>query len=237
MKALILAGGFGTRLQSIVADRPKPLALVNDEKTFLDLQIQFLIQNGITEVILLTHYMHEKFVEHFSKHKPGISISFIREAKPLGTGGSLLTALQKLSLTEPFLLLNGDSFLNFDLAGFLKTPPKSSLSFVVSKMPDTSRFGTVTLNAAQELISFKEKEALHQEGLVNAGIYFINPIQLTKFTFATEHKISLETDIIPTLLHQGELIKVSVCNHEFVDIGTPESYDYFRKNFQKLTKN
>src|SRR5687767_6830266 len=116
--AVILAGGFGTRLKTVIADLPKPMAPIN-ENPFLDYQFQFLKHHGIKKVILSIGHMAEKIQEYYKNNFQGIDISYVIENTPLGTGGGIRLALKSSGSREVFVL-NGDSFFDVDLAAFYK---------------------------------------------------------------------------------------------------------------------
>ncbi len=232
LECLILVGGFGTRLQSVVNDRPKPLALIQKNKTFLDFQIDDLRSFGIKKITLLTHHLHEHFVEHFRTHQTDLDIQILKENTPLGTGGSIVTAIHELNLKNTFLVLNGDSFLKLDFNRFINERIDSDFSIVASYQDNASRYGQIVINETNEVIQFQEKTESALPGLVNAGIYRIHPKVFSGFL---HHKnYSLEKEIIPQLLSENKKIHIFLTKDSFIDIGTPESYDYFKSTISKI---
>ena len=121
MRAIVLAGGFGTRLQSVVSNLPKPMAPIGN-KPFLAYLLEYLSQQGITEVILSLHYFHEKISDYFCSKYAGIKISYVIEEKPLGTGGAIRYVLQQsqISEQEPVFIINGDTFVTLNYKSMYK---------------------------------------------------------------------------------------------------------------------
>lgn len=110
MEAIVLAGGFGTRLQSVVADLPKPMAPIGYSPFFLSyIFFHYLIRNGITKVILSTGYLHHKIEEYYGTQFNGLVIVYSKEESPLGTGGAIKLALSK-AISEQVFIINGDTF-------------------------------------------------------------------------------------------------------------------------------
>jgi D-glycero-alpha-D-manno-heptose 1-phosphate guanylyltransferase len=225
MKPLIvLAGGFGTRLQSVVSDVPKPLAPVKN-RTFLEYLFYNWTKNGIKEIILLLHYKHEKIIEVLDRIKTEslfqeISISFLVEEEPLGTGGSILNAIQKLDIKKSFLVVNSDTWLANGVKEMIYSKPSSIGTVNVDK---TDRYGA--LDVEEGLVtSFKEKSNESYLNLINAGIYHLKPkdfdIDICSKCF------SLENVILPELVRKKELNACLIDGH-FIDIGIPEDYYKF----------
>ncbi len=215
----ILCGGLGTRLATVVADRPKAMALISN-RPFLEYQLKFLKVQGVTDVTLLTGFMGSMIEEYFGNgSRFGLGIKYISEASPLGTGGALKAAL-KSGLGLPLVLLNGDSFVKFSLSDFLQATDANH-GVVVTQVPDASRFGAVALDADCRVKRFEEKNAAGGSGFINAGVYFLSP--QVKALFPNENRFSLEREVLPKLVAQGDL-KAFITRNEFIDIGTPESY-------------
>ena len=112
--AIILAGGLGTRLKSVVSDVPKPMAPIQSTP-FLEIVINYWINQGIKRIILSVGYMSDIIINHFGKSFKDISIEYVDEVSPLGTGGALKNVLNKLIINDPFLVINGDTFFEVDL--------------------------------------------------------------------------------------------------------------------------
>lgn len=233
MIAAVLAGGRGTRLQSVVADRPKVLAEVNG-RPFLEYILRKLEQAGIAEAALCTGFMAEAVENCFGKSFRSLRLAYSREETPLGTGGALRAALP-LFRNEKVLVLNGDSFFNADIAGFADwfagTPGKAAM--LLARVDDLSRYGAVSVDAGGRVVAFHEKTGKAVPGLINAGIYLfrtgvLNAIPEGRF-------YSLEKELFPELAASGQLYGLQAAG-EFIDIGTPESYcmaqTFFRETRQ-----
>jgi D-glycero-alpha-D-manno-heptose-7-phosphate kinase len=232
MKALILAGGFGTRLKNVVKDVPKPMASIAG-KPFLEHQIRSLKKQGIEEIILGVHYKSEMIKSYFGNGmRQDVKIAYSEEDVPLGTGGAIKLA-QKF-LNEPFLVLNGDSYSDVDLGKFSEfhKKQKSLGSIVLQKVGDTSHYGNVKL-CGKHVSEYNEKTS-KGNGLINAGIYLFEPEIFSEIL--PSKKISLEQSIFPKLAKNKNL---SGFIHEgyFMDIGRPETYFQFKKDFLNNLKS
>lgn len=234
MKAVILAGGLGTRLRSLISDRPKPMAAIAAEKPFLEYQIEYLRDAGIAEIILCVGYQWEKICEHFQGgEKWGVHLDYAVEETLLGTGGAVRNAMP--FLPSEFLVLNGDSFLDLDLQKFrafhkIKRREHEQLggSIALAEVSDRSQYGAVVLDAAGNIREFREKSpADSSPGLINAGIYLLEP---AIFQFIPpDTKISLEREVFPRLIAGGYPFAGYRSDGFFVDIGTPEGFHRFQK--------
>lgn len=219
--AIILAGGLGTRLAETVPHLPKTLAPIQGT-AFLQLLFQQLNQCPHISKIVLALGHRAEAIEHFSKQgKTSIPIEFSIETSPLGTGGALLHALSKTP-QETLLVLNGDSYFDLDLSQFFSfhKEKKADFSIACCYMQDTSRYGRIEIDApTQRVLSFREKSNNAPSGWINAGLYLIKRSVLGSFSPGFS---SLEKDFFPRLV-QNQLF--AYCHEgEFIDIGTPESY-------------
>jgi NDP-sugar pyrophosphorylase family protein len=225
---IILAGGIGSRLRGVVADRPKCLAEING-RPFLAYQLGQLERAGIRDVILSTGYMAEKVEAAFGARHGSIALRYSREEKPLGTGGGVKRALG-LCRQEHVLVLNGDSYFDFDWRDFLDGfhPASMRLAMVLAWMEDCRRFGRVTAAEDGRVLGFEEKNEAAAPGWINAGIYLIRREALAQFE--SGESFSLERDFFPAQI--GREFFARGYRGRFIDIGTPESYraaeDFFR---------
>jgi len=221
-RAIILAGGFGTRLQSVVSDRPKALADVSG-KPFIEHQLEWLIVQGITKVTLALHHMSEQlqaFVNNWSNDK--IIIDTVIENEPLGTGGAVTNVIQQKNIKGKVLVLNGDTLFNFSLKPVLKyiQNRKEPILLVASKLSDISRFGTITVWSGY-VTSFSQSTGIHEAGMVNVGAYLIDS---KLFITKKIEPFSLEYDLFPEMATNREIIVYTLDDSEsFIDIGTPDS--------------
>ena len=220
-EAIILAGGFGTRLQTVVKDLPKPMAPVNG-RPFLTYVLDYLIDYGYQRVVLSVGYLHEKIVDYFGKKYKTLEIDYAVEEEPLGTGGGILFAMSKCK-TDNVLVLNGDTLFKADFAAFeqFHANQESLLSIVLRQVPDTSRYGSVNVDDNGRIIQFTEKANATGPGMINGGIYLINRQLFQKYIFSS--KFSFEKDLMEKFYLQ-ELFFGMPSDGYFIDIGIPEDY-------------
>ncbi len=221
LETLILIGGKGTRLKSIVSDKPKPMAEISG-RPFLEWLILSLRKKNIQKLILAAGYKAEMIEEYFGNGANwGVEISYSYETEPMGTAGAVRNALSKLSGSN-FIVLNGDSFCNFNLSALTKKHINSSaqVTMVLIRVNDRKRFGLVEIDKDGVIIGFKEKVANAADGLINAGIYMLSR-QFVE-TIPAGRKISLESEMFPEFVGKG--FHGIVSDGYFIDIGTPESY-------------
>jgi len=216
-QALILAGGFGTRLGELTRQTPKPLLPVGG-KPFLEYIVWNLKRYGITRLLFSVGYLAERIMEHFSDgSRYGVSIDYVVEREPAGTGGALLLALPKLD--EIFLVVNGDTLfdLNYlDLALLMETDMPAA-AMALRYVEDAGRYGEVRL-VGETVAGFNEK-AGRGCGLVNGGVYVIRR-EAVKKLYAVP--CSLERDFFPLFAAGGQL-KGRAYDGFFIDIGLKES--------------
>ncbi len=217
LRAFVLCGGLGTRLRSVLSDRPKSMALIGDAP-FLQLLLQKLKGEGIGEVILGTGYRADQIEDFFGTgEKVGVPIHYSHEEEPLGTGGALKLA-EKL-LSDPVVVLNGDSYVEWNLADmedFFRLKD-ADIVMVLQEVPDVSRYGSVALDPEQRVAEFVEKGSRTGPGLINAGIYLLRKEIVRGLAPGTA--ISLERDVFPRFL--GRKFYGAIARGVFIDIGIP----------------
>jgi len=217
MEAIVLAGGFGTRLQSVVKDVPKPMADVNG-KPFLQYLLDILIVHGVTRVILSVGYKKEAIEKFFTNQYKNLEIVYSKEDDPLGTGGAIKQAFTLVKEQSVFVL-NGDTFLNVNLHELHNKhiALQSDITLSLKKMYDFDRYGSVTVEG-EYVVSFNEKKFL-QQGLINGGVYMLNKTFLDNYP----SKFSFETDVLEQ--SKGNL-KIGFIQTDgyFIDIGIPSDY-------------
>lgn len=231
--AVILCGGLGKRLRSQVGETPKVMAPVH-RRPFLDILLDHLAKQGLGRIILCTGYKAEIIEAYYQKNPSPLRMEYSREQEPLGTGGALKGA-RWLIKSDPFVVLNGDSFCTVDFAVFLKfhTSKKALASLVISQVRHRQDFGSVLLEKGSSRIqSFLEKAPqallpLETKVYVNAGVYCFN--QEIFVMMPSQKNFSLEYNFFPGL--KGENVHGFVVKKKFWDIGTPERY---REVQQKL---
>ena len=228
MQAILLCGGMGTRLRSVVSDRPKPMADICG-KPFLQYLLEMLRDKGITEVIFALGYMGEMIEEYFQDGSAfGLKIAYSYEEEPLGTGGAIRNALPKI-LEEEVLVLNADTYFPMDYQGLYHFHQENDgdFSLATRAVPDISRYGAVRRDAAGRILAWNEKledGGQPLAGEINGGIYVMKKSLIAEIP---EGKQSLEQDCIPKWLSEGKRIFGFPFEGYFMDIGIPKDYQQF----------
>ena len=221
-EAIILAGGFGTRLKEAVPDLPKCMAPVNN-RPFLFYVINYLRTKGIEKFIFSLGYEHEVVEAYLQTDFPTLDFQCLVEKEPLGTGGAILASCYKTS-EQTVLVVNGDTIFkaNIEKAFTDHVKHDSDCTLLLKPMENFDRYGVVELNEDDSIKSFEEKK-FYKSGLINGGVYILNTEQ-----FLAEElpgKFSFEKDYLEKYF-ETRRIYGSVQNEYFIDIGIPE--DYFR---------
>lgn len=218
-EAIVLAGGLGTRLQSVVKDIPKPMADINGEP-FLKHLLDYLINNGIENVVLSVGFRYEAIKEYFGNNYKNLELHYAVEEEPLGTGGGIINALN-YTRENLVYLINGDTFFNVNLQELFHFHNQSKADFTLALKPmiNFDRYGTVEMDN-DRIIKFNEKQ-YKDKGLINGGIYILNKYLLETLPFA--QKFSFEKDFLEKYLNHF-FINGSIIDNYFIDIGIPEDY-------------
>jgi NDP-sugar pyrophosphorylase family protein len=218
--AAILAGGLGTRLRAVVSDRPKVMAEIHG-RPFLTFLLDEFAAVGIEQVVLCTGYKAEMIHNILGDRYRGIRLGYSEETTPLGTGGALRAALPQLT-TPTLLAINGDSFCRADLSAFraLHDNQHARGSLLLAQVPDTARYGRVTVDEAGRVLEFAEKGQNSGPGSINAGIYLLAREMVAEIP--AERAVSLEREVFPAWIGRGLFGYPG--GREFLDIGTPESF-------------
>jgi NDP-sugar pyrophosphorylase family protein len=221
VSAAVLAGGLGTRLRPVVADRPKVLAPVGC-RPFLGFLLEQLARAGLREAVLLTGYRADQVHDAFGDRFGGMRLRYSVEPSPLGTAGAVRHALPLLKARD-VLLLNGDSFADFDLPLFLAfhRARAAGASLVLARVADASRYGRAHAAPDGRLLRFEEKAAGAAPGWVNAGVYLIRRGLLEGAP--PGRPASLERDLLPAWARAGAVYGLAG-GDRFLDIGAPDSY-------------
>ena len=219
MEAIVLAGGFGTRLQSVVSDVPKPMAEVQ-QKPFLEHILVYLQQHGINRVILSVGYKHEIIEDYFKHSFSGMTIDYVVEDEPLGTGGAILKAWSSLK-QDHFFVINGDTFFDVDLKSLLSKhlSYQADLTLSLKPMENFDRYGSVEMDENFKVIDFKEKGFV-LKGNINGGVYILNNNIFAPFNLP--HQFSFEEFMQDHIYNLS--IYACIFNNYFIDIGIPEDY-------------
>ena len=230
MKAIVLAGGFGKRLGHLTLSTPKPMLEIHN-KPFICYLFDRLSFFEIDEVILCIHYQKDKFKEYFSKYYKKLKITFSEEKKPLGTGGAIKNALKFIENDDPFLIMNGDSFLDIDLRILKKFHVSNNLDLTITikKMDDCKRYGQIILN--NNKISKFLYPGNNASGYINSGVY-ITHRQIFKST-SLKSFFSFEKDFLKKSVNNVNSMCFKTDDY-FIDIGVIEDYKKLCKESHKL---
>ncbi len=222
MKAVILAGGFGTGLRPLSCTKPK---LPVGNTPLLDWTLERLAKSGVKEVIFAVNYMADAFVRRYGGSSYGMKVLYSKETRPLRTGGCIKRAEGLIGHEEPFLVLNGDILTDIIYTDLVKRHKQNDATATVAlhRVPDPSRYGIVEMTKENRVQRFVEKPKAEEAptNLANAGIYVLSP---EVFGYIPEGKpISIEYEVFPLLARSEGLY-----GHDFeglwVDIGEPQDY-------------
>lgn len=218
MEAIVLAGGFGTRLRQVVADVPKPMAPIAGHP-FLEFLLGSLARKGFSRVVLSLGFMAEKISDHFGTQFAGIDIAYVVEDTPLGTGGAIRLAFEACTQDHVFVF-NGDTYLDLEVQSLEQHWQANRHPIVVGRqVPDTARYGRLIVDGGR-VTSFAEK-GMAGPGLINAGCYVLATDALARFPL--KQPFSIETDyLVPEVARST--VQVFETVGVFIDIGIPEDY-------------
>ncbi|MDD3023982.1 MAG: nucleotidyltransferase family protein [Syntrophomonadaceae bacterium] len=225
MKAIILAGGLGTRLYPLLRDLPKPMAPVGN-RYFLEIVLDVMRNNGLTDFTFCVCHMADKSINHFGDgSRYGVKISYSIEEAPAGTGGAI--RLLRNDIHSTFCVLNGDTYQELDLQQCIARHKLSDAIATMSvvKVRDSSRYGQVITDREGYVTGFREKGAEAQESLINTGLYILEP---AVFNYIPEDKfVSFEQDVLIAMLKCNQKIGTYDYVKNFRDIGIPTDYHKF----------
>lgn len=227
--AVILAGGLGTRLRSAVPDLPKPMAPI-DGRPFLEYQLDYWLAQGIRHFVLAVGYRHEAISGHFGGAYRGATLEYVVEQTPLGTGGGVLLALERLDTEQAFLLLNGDTYFSVGLDRLcaFASDNDSDWCFSLFRTTETSRYLGMGVAADGRITELKSSRD-GAECQANGGVYLIRPRALRALCeagadLARGQAISLENDLFPRAFGLGQRMYGLEFSGSFIDIGIPGDY-------------
>lgn len=220
-EAIVLCGGKGTRLRSVVSDVPKPMADING-RPFLAYLLDDLAEQGIETAILAVGYKREVIVDYFGDSYKGMDIKYSVEEEALGTGGGIKLACE-LAEGEEVLAINGDTFFQVDLKKLFAfyTENSASLVMALKAMTEFDRYGTVNIGEAGNILGFEEKK-YQVAGLINGGVYLFRKSLLIDTDLPA--KFSFETDILEKKYDKEAFYGLGYDTY-FIDIGIPEDYE------------
>ena len=229
LTAVLLAGGFGTRIRELYPDVPKPMIPVSGVP-FLEWAIRYWKRQGAGRFVLSLGHLAEVAEQYFAGRAEVVTV---REPRALGTGGAVRFAAGETALSDPFVVANGDSLVLGDLAGAIAAIAQPGVDGVVLgvEVEDTSRYGSLAVDAEGRLLGFHEKRP--GRGWINGGVYFFRRATLERFP--RKEPLSMETDVFPALLAGGTDLRVVGVRAPFLDIGTPESVRQAEEFVRQLT--
>jgi D-glycero-alpha-D-manno-heptose 1-phosphate guanylyltransferase len=220
--AVILAGGLGTRLRSAVPDVPKPMAPIAG-RPFLEFLLDYWAAQGVSRFILSVGYRSEIIINHIGSNYKNIPVDYVIESTPLGTGGGLLLAVEKLR--NAFLLLNGDTYFKVGLPALndFRLAHDADWCFSLFHATEADRFMGMEVSSQGQIMTLKS--GLGKVGqLANGGVYMVHPRVFAHLPYRAGQKVSLEEDILPFAMRAGQRLFGMACAGSFIDIGVPDDY-------------
>jgi len=220
-EAIILAGGLGTRLRSVVADLPKCMATVAG-KPFLFYVIEHLLRQGVNKFIFSLGYKSNMIIDYVNEQYPMLSKQYSIEEEPLGTGGAIRLACN-LTTEKNVLIVNGDTLFNIDVEKLMATHQHANAdcTLALKPMKDFDRYGVVELNKDLCIVSFKEKQH-YESGLINGGIYVLHVNAFIQE--ALPQKFSFEKEYLEAYFDKRKMCG-DIQEVYFIDIGIPEDFE------------
>lgn len=223
-QAVILAGGLGTRLRSIVPDVPKPLAPIAG-RPFLEYLLDYWIEQGLTEFILAVGYRHELIWKHFGSRYREARLTYVIESHPLGTGGGIVHAVQTCQIKEPFLLLNGDTYFTVDWQVLRDTTEhhRADGCIAMIRASQADRYQRLAVDS-EGAITRLTKEKAGVGDYANGGVYWLHADLFNSFALEAGVTYSLEQDMLRALIQEGKRFYGIEGPRTFIDIGLPADY-------------
>ena len=228
-EAIILAGGFGTRLTT-VQDVPKPMAPIN-EVPFLQILLDDLLMKGISKFYLAVGHQHEVIIDYFGSNYMGCKIEYVIEDAPLGTGGAIKQALEQVD-SETVFVFNGDTFFDVDIELMAEQHNGCNAEVTLALKPLTQfdRYGAVEVNDKLRITQFSEKKFC-EKGVINGGIYLMKTNLFEGLNYPDQ--FSMEQDYFEKYCSQKQL-EGFIDEGYFIDIGIPEDYEKAQEELQNF---
>ena len=232
MEAIILAGGLGARLGELTSHTPKPMLQVNS-RPFVSYVMDYLIESEVNCIIFAVSYLADQFIDHFGDSYRGVPLKYSIEREPLGTGGAIKNAMQ-LCESEPILIVNGDTFCPLDIIKMYAEhlQKDASISIGISRVDDTSRYGSVITNKNGFVVSFTEKGNASGPGHINCGTYLLN--KNLSILDKLPNAFSFEKEVLENFNGFELNINTFSTSAEFLDIGIPSDFEKSKSFLRKV---
>jgi D-glycero-alpha-D-manno-heptose 1-phosphate guanylyltransferase len=225
MEAIVLAGGLGSRLKAVVPDVPKPMAPING-RPFLEYLLDYWAGQGVDRFVLSVGYKREIIKEHFGVLYKGVEVDYAVEDQPRGTGGGLLLALKHLCQSGTFLVMNGDTFFEVDLATMhdCHRGKQAEVTLALREMPTNSRYASVEIDKDGRITTFDNRARTSGRALINGGVYLAEKFAFADMPPPSDEPVSIEVQLYPRMLRAGRHMYGFPSSGRFIDIGIPEDY-------------
>jgi mannose-1-phosphate guanylyltransferase len=222
MRAVVLVGGEGTRLRPLTETVPKPLLPLVD-RPILDHLLDHLVVHGVREVVMSSPYLEDTFHPFIEARRGEPAIAWVTEREALGTGGAIVSVLERLG-DQPFFALNGDILTDLDLTAMLASHRRRDAAVTIAShhVEDARPFGLVVTDQTGRITEFREKPTEPVPGDINAGTYVLEPSALRTWPAGTN--TSIEKEIFPRLIQDGAVVHGFETDAYWLDLGTPEQY-------------
>ena len=218
---IILAGGFGTRLRTVVQDVPKPMAPING-RPFLEFQLSFLEQSDIQNVVISTGYKADVIRDHFGHAFRSLTLRYSHEDEPLGTGGGLIKAVGLVNPNEPLFVMNGDTFFPICLNKMMISHQgnKADITIAMVKTKERGRYSPFDVAPNGSLSIGSDAASVHKSG----GIYLFSPEMVSNLQARRVERLSFEDDLTPMFISADLRLFAFITDEPFIDIGVPDDY-------------
>ena len=224
-EAIVLAGGLGSRLKAAVPDVPKPMAPING-RPFLEYLLDYWVGQGVARFVLSVGYKREIIEDHFTASYKGIEVNYAVENHPRGTGGGLLLALKHLRQSGTFLILNGDTLFEVDLAPMRRyhQARHAEVTIALREVAANSRYASVEIDKDGKITAFDNRARTSGRALINGGVYLAESTAFAGMLPESNEPVSIEDQLYPRMLAAGGRIYGFPSHGRFIDIGIPEDY-------------
>ena len=222
MNAIVLVGGFGTRMRPLTETVKKELLPLVD-RPILDHTLDRLVAHGVHHVVMSSPYLEGAFQPFILARRDEPTITWVTEERPLGTGGAIVHALDAIG-DQPFFALNGDILTDLDLTAMMQAhrAGAAAVTIALHHVPDARAFGLVERAPDGRVTAFLEKPEEPVPGDVNAGTYILEPAALRRWR--ADREISIEREIFPAVIDAGSVVLGFAAEAYWLDLGTPEKY-------------